>query len=462
MANSLVFDKPKKNDMDFFLKYIYQMKKSNPNLEVNKSLVYHELERYGLKNSDMNTDRSLKNNREFFSKWFDNFINASGIMAYCNPNWEYFFQFLNGNLIKKSGYIKLYIPIDFEHIYDGVNILMDYIRSLNIKHQSKVSEELRSDNVIIRLSIDDEYNAMKIINFVNSNPYLRSGLNRTNPFVPTIRGIGIMKEHGMSYNSEIATLISSYVNKSFEQRKDNVSLDDFSIWMKENNRNSEIEEIYSIASGNQMEFTSKQKLELFLDALRATFKKYDFKQVVCAIEKSLDGDYSYFTNGTQNSPKYRNLLIKSVSPNTIRVFIYAALEQIKGKSVDNVSKIDAIYEYCDYLFSESIMSKFEEACKVTLSKYGENQLMNAIDYFLNYDNATGFTRFDSNNVNNSTNYREMIASFSKKSILDAMRKSLILKGIDCKRMPDDLLIYTYSHELYESIYNENKKSTQTI
>ena len=122
----------------------------------------------------MEKNRSLKNNRFMFEKWFDRFSHDDFYRAFCDPNWSYFFQFVSNNQ-REDQFIKLYIPIDYEHLYEGANILFDYIKTLGAKTFSKISQNVRSDNVIVRLKKDDYYNALKIINFVNSNEYLKSG-----------------------------------------------------------------------------------------------------------------------------------------------------------------------------------------------------------------------------------------------------------------------------------------------
>ena len=45
--------------------------------------------------------------------------------------------------------IKLYIPMDFEHIKEGANQLFDFICDINVEHQSKIAASIRNDNKLI-------------------------------------------------------------------------------------------------------------------------------------------------------------------------------------------------------------------------------------------------------------------------------------------------------------------------
>ena len=273
-----------------------------------------------------------------------------------------------------------------------------------------------------------------------------------------------MKEHGISYNSEISKLISSYIEKCYKSGKNDVSEEDFSLWLKNNNYDQEVGDVYSIACGKPVEsLSSNQKVGLLLDTLKATFEKYDYMQVVTALYKSLNGDYSYFTNGTKDSPNYRSLLVKSVTPATIRVFISAALKQISGKDMDTMNQMDAIREYCSYMFNDEIMSKFEDACKVTLDKYGYEQLNGAINSYLFKGDALGFSRYKNvPSEGNPINYRKIVSSLDKNSVINAMKKSLILRGIDCSNLNDVALANLYSSELSKSLYETSQIKSVSI
>lgn len=71
--------------------------------------------------------------------WREHFKNIKNINAFRSDNWRYFFQFTNGDLLEDTSYIKLYIPIDSEHLYEGINELFEFMAENDIKHLSKVA-----------------------------------------------------------------------------------------------------------------------------------------------------------------------------------------------------------------------------------------------------------------------------------------------------------------------------------
>lgn len=457
MKNDVVFDRPRTVGIEEFLNMIYDIRKSNPEMQISKNVVYNELCRNGIKKDDMTEDRDLVSNRYMFEKWFERFKNNPNVAAFCAESFRYFFQFCHGNMNNEEEYIKLYIPIDSEHLYEGVNRLFDYISKLGIDHSSKVSERLRSDNVIVRLRHDDYYNALKIINFVKSDPYISEGLNSTNPLVPNVNGIGLMRESGISYNSEMASLIARYVNYCYDHNIPKINIEDFNAWMKQNNYDEEVDRVYNQANGKkENQFTSSQKVSLLIDALTATYQKYGPRQAKKALLSAINGDYGYFTNGNSRTVKYRRLLFKSVSPAAIKLFVCSAVEQIRGKKVSANEKIeDIVSQYFNYLFSDNMTVKFEEACKVTIANYGSSHCAYAISKMINTGNVDSFSRFLSDGTPDSgkVNYRDIVANFDKDNVMEAVKKSLKLRGINTDGLSNRFLIHQYTHELQKSIYS---------
>lgn len=461
MSDKIVYDTPRKAEIESFLNFIYEIKKSNPSLKIDKSLVYRELNRYALKKGDMTDKRELYNNRYLFGRWFDTFYPIENINAYCDSNWPDFFQFLNGNIEDDKEFLKLYIPIDAKHLETGVNVLFKYIASLNITHCSKVSEKVRSDNVIIRLKKGDYYNAMRIINYVNSNPYIKKGLNKTNPFVPTISGVGIMEESGISYNKEIANMISGFINKSFKENKRRVTFEEFNFYMNDNMYNDEVDKAYNNSIGSKKsELSSSQKLNLLIDSITATYDKYGLNQACVALKSSIMGNYEFFTNSSKNGVAYRDLLEKNVDGPTIRLFIQSSLEQIYGRDAGfNIS--EAASKYCNYMFQNDTHIKFEEACTTTLENYDAIQVINAIKRYMIEGKADGFSSYRRSNQDSYVNYRDIVNSIGKENIMEVIKTSLILRGINVNSLSNNFLIQMYVHELEkrktESVLEESNR-----
>ena len=226
------YDQSKKAEMQEFLEYMYAIKYCNPNLKFDEKIVYNQLKNRNLPDSEKNEYGEGIDVRRFFSRWEENFKNKN-VNAFCDEvNWKYWFQFVN-KLGYQDEFIKLYIPINMPHLYEGVNELFDFIANEGIIHQSKVASFTRIDNVIVRLRKGDWESAFKIIDFINNNKYLKTGLNKNNPFVPSINGIGIMEEHGNSYNTDISQFIARYIRKKHAMGE-KVNIDEFREFLKSN------------------------------------------------------------------------------------------------------------------------------------------------------------------------------------------------------------------------------------
>lgn len=459
MSNNLVYDTPRLDDITKFLQRIYKIKSDNPTLYLNKDIVYHELCRTGLKKSEVLENGELMSNEEMFAKWYKRFESNPDVFAFNDPSWPYFFQFVHGNMHSNNEFVKLYIPLDSKHLYEGANILFDYIASLKIDHCSKISKKVRSDNVIVRLRKGDYFNAMKIINFIKSNKYLTEGLNKTNPFVPSICGIGVMDESGISYNSEISKNISDYINFCVNRNITNIDAKSFTNWMRENGFNKEVQSIYMDAVGEKKEatYTTGDKVNLVINSLNATFNKYGYYQTYGALCNALrDGDFSSFTNGNSNEPNYRDLMIQSLDKITLKTIIYSVLEKVHGKKLDDLDIDSVVRMFCDYLFRNSMVKNLEQACMVTISKISANQCRTALHNYYYQNNPNYFSRYLPNDPSQK-NYRNVVISYDKDSLLRSVKVSLLLRNVNIEGLSPDEMFSLYSRELAKTRDEEETK-----
>ena len=163
--------------MKYFLDMIKDFAFSNPKYEITEKFVYSQLIGFNVRQDQM----PFKNIRdEYFENWIYRYKNNIGIDVNYRNQSNYFLWFISGQI--KGNEIKLYIPMDQVHIKEGANQLFDFISSTNIEHQSKIASIIRNDNVVLRVnSLED---AKTIIDFVNSNHYIREGMIKVNPFLP--------------------------------------------------------------------------------------------------------------------------------------------------------------------------------------------------------------------------------------------------------------------------------------
>ncbi len=460
---SFYYDMSTAKGMDTFLKHIHTIVKSNPELSMNSDIIYNELKFNNLKKLEVDKYSQGISVEHFFENWRQRFIGRKNLKAFRDEvRFPYFFQFVNPIKHDTGEYIKLYIPLDYEHLYEGVNQIFDFLDKEGIEHESIVSSQMRVDNVIIRLRADDFDNANKIIDFITSNSKIKGGLNRVNPFVPSRKGIGIMCEHGNSYNRDISKLICSYMDYCKINNINETSAEEFRKYIKSSCYDMSVLDTFELAYNGHSRvntnegilngpLSEEQKYSLFLDTLRETYKKYGIKQIKSAIVNAInDGDYGFFIRGTGNT-KYRENLRKFVSGEDIFNMINDRLKLFMDPNAISISIDGVASQFCDILFSDELVFMLDEISNVTLESRGKEQLEFALNQFLYTGKTSAFSRY--RNGDTSINYRNKMARIDNKTILDIVSKSLRIKGIDTSTLDTKDLINIYINKLIESKYD---------
>lgn len=187
----------------YFLNWIKEFALYNPDREINRNFVYSLLERFNMKN-DQFPGMDIGYNFEYWQNRYKNNSNIDVFVYQDRP----FLWFQNGTI--NGNEIKLYVPLDSNHIKEGANLLFDFISSKNIIHQSKIAKVIRTDNVVIRVTTLED--ADTILKYVTNNPYLMQGLMKVNPFLPNYNGIGVTMDNFTTYNGNVAQIISDFYN----------------------------------------------------------------------------------------------------------------------------------------------------------------------------------------------------------------------------------------------------------
>lgn len=188
---------------------------------IDENTVYNNLIYLGISGVDIDISSN-------FDGWINRFRNNHYINVFVDPNKNYFCHFISSgyNMDIHCKEIKLYIPIDREHIYDGANQLFDFLIGEKIQHMSKIGKHIRFDDIVVR--VNNQEDADKIINFANNNLYLREGSLPLNPFIVHDGIVSITWDGNLSYNSVLSNWISEYINFEKENNNlDNVSYSRF-------------------------------------------------------------------------------------------------------------------------------------------------------------------------------------------------------------------------------------------
>ena len=213
------------NDAESLLKDIAKQIKDN-NYEFNHGLhtyIYHKLVFQNVRQEERKSELDKEG---VFSKWCRE--GRPNTNTFVSPMWTYFCQFISkdAKALGKANYLKVYVPLDRDHIEKGVSQIFDFLDKNNISHLSKVGKKIRFDDVVIRLI--EENNLNKLLEFVNNNKYIQEGLIKPNAFAYTENNIALASDGSLSYNATVANYILLYMKKLKEHNSlDNASLNGF-------------------------------------------------------------------------------------------------------------------------------------------------------------------------------------------------------------------------------------------
>lgn len=367
-------------NMDEFLKFWRDIVKENPYLNLTDDIVYNQLIRLGVKESDkrINLRYNYNVNKSVFNEWISYYNFNSNINVFNSSDWSYFCQFIsNHNIVNAKNHIKVYIPLDSEHIEKGAKLIFDFLSNNNIPHHSKIGEEIRFDDIVIRLI--NPYDAERLINFVTTNSYLSKGLIAPNPFAFQKNGIALACDGRLSYNDTVSILISNYINTMKNSNKlDEIEITDFYSYIlkiynndylikyifndsdyKLENRKQVLELITSSFLPNfsyedyiahykkYSDINTNQKRFILNTAVRLTASKYNYGQCYSAIYKVInERNYNLFTNDGN-----ARINLMAISPDEIREIVFNSLQNNK------VTLPQACVDYVDGVLNESVFTR---------------------------------------------------------------------------------------------------------
>ncbi|MDD6879708.1 MAG: hypothetical protein PUD59_05775 [bacterium] len=265
--------------MDKFIKMFASVAKQHDDFSLAKwnNTIYYYLVRSGVNKIDSQVDLD---NTGMFSRWQRYYEKKENCKCFVDKKWNYFCQFVNhkDDVMKSKEHIKVYIPLDYQHIEIGAEAIFDFLSENNIKHISKIGKHIRFDDVVVRLS--SEYDARRLQEFINKNNYIQEGLIRANPFADNKDGIAYACDGFLSYNSTVCSAIAKYLEYLKENNQlNNANIEDFTIYWANrykkclNIPNQLADMIKDLSGDKYNEFNTKisknymQIMELFIDNL---------------------------------------------------------------------------------------------------------------------------------------------------------------------------------------------------
>ena len=435
--------------IDQFLKFWRDICIENSDYYINKEDIYSRLVRLGIDyKKDYKVDLT-----DTFDKWIEYYSNNPNIMVFNSPNWQYFCQFRSrdNKTTRAKNHIKIYIPLDSEHIEKGAEMLFDFISVNNISHVSKIGKRIRFDDIVIRVA--DESDARMILDFVKNNRYMQEGLLKPNPFAFSKDGIALACDGNISYNNVISLLINNYIvdkkgkdlnaigfedfynfvidiyNKEFTLNQDNIFRH---MIMQTAYRNDYIEN-----RNNYMEVC-----ELILSSINTNFNLNDyFNFFNSCLEKS--------SQIVLSREEVNDLLLSAAS--TIAKAGYNAYNQIQAY-VDNNDEL--MITSRNGLRKELISKNFRqnlirELNGISVSKY----IQKLIGYNLNNDDDFIQNNDDFNNINYNSMSIDFIDTTSKKygyRTANIMLKEYLETGNERKITRDNNLRFNIVNSNYRN------------
>ena len=395
--------------MENFLKTVKQFALDNPNKNLSPKFIYSLLIRYNIpelkERFDMITDK--------YPILYEHFKNNPNISLYEINNWN-FLNFKNGKI--KGNEIKLYIPYNSDHIVIAAEKIFDFIAARNIEHLSKISHYIRNDDFVIRVNTIEDAN--KIINFIQSDPFLSKNLLNVNPFLPNNKGIGMAMDNSLSFNFTLCEMIANlvymlktknrladlnvktlnaYISECIPSMSDLDKKDIYRLLEKTTKKHFKINEFYEFANEKAKDVydDSRKRItnpKFYLErAIKITAKYHPDYYIVEAINNYIRGNKANFVN---ENNAYASL-VKYVPSNMVISLIRKYLIE---QSIPFSNDKDAIEKYVQKIVNKSIkennnekMHYLEDAIIIT-EKYHPGFGVPALLDYINVGKYTGFTR----------------------------------------------------------------------
>lgn len=463
--------------IDAFLKNFFLVAKNNPDLAVDKELIY----------ANFIYDGRHDNIENYFSYWITNFQNKNNIEVFTTERMKGFCHFTNyKESVKNKDHIKMYVSYDAEHIYQNATKIFEFLANNDIAHISKVANHTRNDDVVIRVgSIED---AKIIANYINSTPELLSGRRDCVLFDYNENGIGYAIDYQLSFNSVSSKLVSEYISLkaaelSSEYQINQVGIEDFKIFLINKLNNIEKED-----SQSDTEFTNTLEIiSLFIKILDQNYNLEEFYEdyskreysksntVLHSDDSNIDTQIDQFEiNKAEFLNKFNSVIFTmlkkygyDITVNTFEKYIENG--EITSFTRDNKARltmhmtsyeefknqlnyyygdcsVDSIYKLLNDSI-ELLLGEVKNAIAKTGEKYGKNQSIYAVKKLVSQGTFDGFSRDDNcrGNLENTN--------------VDSSAISILLKYINNDNLNNQSNIASYieASEIVDSLasYNNN-------
>lgn len=195
---------------DFLRQIASDIKRTNENLT--KEDFYYLLKYTGIKK-----DTTLSEDIEdFYNKFLDNLGNS--LVRHItrktgtNENTTHYIGFYVDERASYTESYKIYFPVKYEYMISALKTIFSYLIRNSIASTVKFHLKATNENIVIRFYNKED--VLPFINYCNNSFLLDDLLEKVNPFIATIYGIGIVRDDNTlnSYNGTLAEVLAEYFN----------------------------------------------------------------------------------------------------------------------------------------------------------------------------------------------------------------------------------------------------------
>lgn len=320
-------------------------------------------------------DNSDDHKKIDFNYWIDYYREKDNINCFCDNN--FFLEFRNGRWESNDNKIKLYIPLKYHDIKEGLIKILDYLSQNNISYIAKITKYMRTDNIIICL--DNIRDVKSLIEYID-NSIVHEMLLELNPFIFNYHGIGLVMDNNLSYNDEVAKVIYNYIlSRKIFRQADKPNYREFYNFVyncykdtKDNNLKMIYDFFYASLDKDYdiLDFYDKVSLyqgnpTLLFESLLATRNKYrKNEQAVNSLLLLLKGNYS----GITRKNNYRKRLYNYMDSEMIKRTICSMVNRDKNSEITDEVLSLFLKELNRYSLSGTLSRSIAYAILKTLAK----------------------------------------------------------------------------------------------
>ena len=182
-----------------------------------------------LKYTGINKDDSRANDiEEFYDKFLES-LNNSLVRHIVRKtgkgvNTTHYIGFYADERASYTESYKVYFSVKYEYMISSLKTIFSYLIRNSIASVVKFHVKATNENIVIRFYHKED--VIPFINYCNNNFILDDLLEKTNPFIATIYGIGIVRDDNTinSYNGTLSEVLEDYFNfLSNRNALDNIS-----------------------------------------------------------------------------------------------------------------------------------------------------------------------------------------------------------------------------------------------